>query len=480
MKVRKPHTKKYDAVIIGSGSNGIAAAIHLQQQGLNTVIYEKSSIPGGATKTAEITLPGFKHDIGSTVLPMAYSSPFFQELPLEKYGLKWIYPEIPFSQTLENGKAVACYKSIEKTATQLGTDKDRYSDFMKPLVENWDDIGEDVLGPLGIPSHPIKFLKFGLKAFPSAKFLANSLFKEDDAKALFYGAAAHSTLPLTNLFSSSFGVVLGLMAHLNGWPFPKQGAGKLIEVLLDYYKDIGGELVLNAPIKEVSELPETKIQIYDLTPKQLVQIENLDLSSSYRKRLENYKYGAGVFKIDWALDGAIPFTSDKCRRSGTIHIGFSPEEMEKSEQLTAEGKISEQPYVLLVQPSVFDKTRAPEGKHTAWAYCHVPNGSEEDCTRIIENQIEKAAPGFKNLILAKSTMNTKELEVFNPNLVGGDINGGRQDITQLFTRPVAKISPYKTSNDQVYLCSSSTPPGGGVHGMGGYNAAKQVIKDHFS
>jgi len=480
MEVKKPHSKKYDAVIIGSGSNGIAAAIHLQQQGLNTVIYEKSSIPGGATKTAEITLPGFKHDIGSTVLPMAYSSPFFQQLPLEKYGLEWIDPEIPFSQTLENGKAVACYRSIEKTAAQLGKDKARYINFMKPLVENWDDIGEDVLGPLGIPSHPIKFLKFGLKAFPSAKFLANSLFKEEDAKALFYGAAAHSTLPLTNLFSSSFGIVLGLMAHLNGWPFPKQGAGKLIEVLLDYYKDIGGELVLNAPIKEVSELPETKIQIYDLTPKQLLQIQDLDLSSSYRKRLEKYKYGAGVFKIDWALDGPIPFTSDKCRRSGTIHIGFSPEEMEKSEQLTAEGKISEQPYVLLVQPSVFDKTRAPEGNHTAWAYCHVPNGSEEDCTRIIENQIEKAAPGFKNLILAKSTMDTKELEVFNPNLVGGDINGGRQDITQLFTRPVAKISPYKTSNDNVYLCSSSTPPGGGVHGMGGYNAAKQVIKDHFS
>ena len=479
MEDSKPHLKKYDAVITGSGSNGIAAAIHLQQQGLSTVIYEKSSFPGGATKTAEITLPGFKHDIGSTVLPMAYSSPLFQQLPLEKYGLEWIYPEIPFSQTLENGKAVACYKGIEKTAAQLGTDKDRYSDFMKPLVENWDDIGEDVLGPLGIPSHPIKFLKFGLKAFPSAKFLANSLFKEDDAKALFYGAAAHSTLPLTNLFSSSFGIVLGLMAHLNGWPFPKQGAGKLIEALLDYYKDIGGEMFLNAPIKKVSELPETKIQIYDLTPKQLLQMQDLDLSSSYRKRLENYKYGAGVFKIDWALDGPIPFTSDKCRRSGTIHIGFSPEEIEKSEQLTAEGKISQQPYVLLVQPSVFDKTRAPEGKHTAWAYCHVPNGSEEDCTRIIENQIEKAAPGFKNLILAKSTMNTKELEVFNPNLVGGDINGGRQDITQLFTRPVAKISPYKTSNDQVYLCSSSTPPGGGVHGMGGYNAAKQVIKDHF-
>jgi len=480
MEDSKPHLKKYDAAIIGSGPNGIATAIYLQKKGLSTIIYEKSSVPGGAVKTAEITLPSFKHDTGATVLPMAYSSPFFQQLPLEKYGLEWIYPEIPFSQTLENGRALACYKSIEKTAAQLGRDKESYIHFMKPLVENWNDIREDVLGPLGIPSHPIKFLKFGLKAFPSAKFLTNTLFKEKEAKALFYGAAAHSTLPLTNLFSSSFGIVLGLMAHLNGWPFPKHGAGALIKALLDYYKDLGGELVLNTPINKVPELPKNKVQIYDLTPRQILQIEDLDLSSDYRKRLGNYKYGAGVFKIDWALDGPIPFINDKCRRSGTVHIGFSPEEIEKSEQLTAEGKISEQPYVLLVQSSVFDKTRAPEEKHTAWAYCHVPNASEEDCTRIIENQIEKAAPGFKNLILAKSTMNTKELEVFNPNLVGGDINGGRQDITQLFTRPVAKISPYKTSNDHVYLCSSSTPPGGGVHGMGGYNAAKQVIKDHFS
>jgi len=479
MTISKTASKKYDAVIVGSGSNGIAAAIYLQQQGLRTIIFEKSTLPGGATKTAEVTLPGFKHDLGSAVLPLAYSSPFFRELPLDKYGLEWIYPDIPFSQTLENGRAVACYKDLDDTAAQLGRDAKSYINLIKPLVEKWDDIGEDVLGPLGLPAAPIPFVQFGLKSIPSAKFLANLLFKEQETKSLFYGAAAHSTLPLTNLFSSSFGLVLSLMAHLNGWPFPKHGAGALVEALLSYYRDLGGEIILNSEITKVSELPESKVQIYDLTPRQLLKIEDLELSSGYRKRLENYKYGAGVFKIDWALDGPIPFISDKCRRSGTIHIGFSPKEMEDSEQLTAEGKIPEHPYVLLVQPSVFDKTRAPGNKHTAWAYCHVPNGSEEDCTKIIEDQIEKAAPGFKDLILDKSTMNTRELEIFDPNLVGGDINGGRQDITQLFTRPVAKISPYKTSNDKVYLCSSSTPPGGGVHGMGGYNAARQVIKDHF-
>ena len=472
--------KSYDAVIIGSGPNGIAAAIYLQQQGLRTIIYEKATVPGGAVKTAEITLPKFKHDLGAAVFPMAYSSPFFQKLPLEKYGLEWVYPEIPFSQIRGRAGAIACYRSIEETAEQLGKDKKAYIRFMKPLVENWPAIAEDVLGPPRIPSHPLKFLKFGVKAFPSAKFLANRLFKEEGTKTLFYGAAAHANLPLTNLFSSSFGIVLSLKAHLNGWPFPKYGAATFIDALLKYYKDLGGVLVLNTPIEKIADLPKSKVQLYDLTPRQLLRIKGLELSMSYRKRLGNYKYGAGIFKIDWALDGPIPFINDKCKRSGTIHIGFSAEEIEKSEQFVAEGKISKQPYVILVQPGVFDKTRTPVGKQTAWAYCHVPNGSEQDCTGIIEDQIEKAAPGFKKIILYRSTMNTSDLEAFNPNLVGGDINGGRQDITQLFTRPVAKIPPYKTSNAKVYLCSSSTPPGGGVHGMGGYNTAKQVIKDHFS
>ncbi|WBL27243.1 phytoene desaturase family protein [Zunongwangia sp. HGR-M22] len=469
----------YDAVIIGSGPNGIAAAIYLQQKGLKTQLIEAKPQPGGATKTGELTLPGFQHDIGAAVLPMAYSSPFFEQLPLEKYGLKWIFPDIPFVQTLENGDAVACYKEVEKTAKGLEEDEVVYTKLMGTLVSDWPKIANDILGPLGIPSHPLKFINFGRYALLPAKTLANHYFKNSKSKSLFYGAAAHSTLPLTNLASASFGLVLTIMAHQNGWPFPEKGVSSLINALLAYYKDLGGELILNKTITSSKQLPSSKIQLFDLTPKQLLDIEGLNFSKTYRKRLSNYKYGSGVFKIDWALDEPIPFLNEKCRRAGTIHVGFSPEEIEISEHVISEGKIAEHPYVLLVQPTVFDSTRTPENNHTAWAYCHVPNGSKKDCTELIEQQIEKAAPGFKKTILKRSVMNTEQLELFNPNLVGGDINGGRQDITQLFTRPVVKISPYKTSNDSVYICSSSTPPGGGVHGMGGVNAAKQALKDHF-
>ena len=471
--------EKYDAVIVGSGANGISAAIYLQQKGLKTLILEKNSEPGGATRSGQLTLPGFVHDIGSAVLPMSYSSPFFKTLPLEKYGLEWIFPEIAFAQTLEDAEAVGCYQDISKTAATLGKDKEAYEDLMNPLVSNWAKIDEDILSPFGIPSHPLQFLKFGIKAILPAKTLVNHYFNEDKAKSLFYGAAAHSTLPLTNLASSSFGLVLSIMAHINGWPFPKYGASAIIKSLLAYYKDLGGTLYCKYAVKDAKDIPSSKIQLMDLTPRQLLKIEGLNLSNTYRKRLSKFSYGSGVFKIDWALNDPIPFNSDICRRAGTVHIGYGCEEIEHSEALSAKGEIAKKPYILLVQPSIFDSSRAPEGKHTAWAYCHVPNGSTFDCTKIIEDQIEKAAPGFKKSILKRATMNTRELEIFNPNLVGGDINGGKQDITQLFTRPVAKISPYKTSNDNIYLCSSSTPPGGGVHGMAGFNAAKQAFKDHF-
>lgn len=470
---------KYDAVIIGSGANGIAAAIRLQQLGLKTLILEKNSEPGGATRSGQLTLPGYTHDIGSAILPMSYSSPFFKTLPLEKYGLKWIFPEVPFAQTLNNGEAVACYQDISKTAKNLGKDREAYQQFMRPLVENWPKIDSDILSPLSFPSHPIHFLKFGIKAILPAKTLVNYYFKQEKAKSLLYGAAAHSTLPLTNLASSSFGLVLSIMAHTNGWPFPQNGASAIIKALLAYYEDLGGQLIYNYNVTKAQDLPESKIQLFDVTPKQLLSIDGLELSDSYRKRLSHFKYGSGVFKIDWALDQPIPFLNPICRKAGTVHIGFGCEEMELSEKLSASGEISKAPFVLLVQPTVYDKTRAPNGCHTAWAYCHVPNGSTTDCTDIIEEQIERAAPGFKKIIKKRSKMNTAKLELFNPNLVGGDINGGKQDITQLFTRPIAKISPYKTSNDFIYLCSSSTPPGGGVHGMAGYNAAQQVIKDHY-
>ncbi|MUP44317.1 NAD(P)/FAD-dependent oxidoreductase [Gramella sp. BOM4] len=469
-------SKKYDAIIVGSGSNGLAAAAFLQQKGLKTAVFEQASIPGGATKTEEITLPGFKHDIGSAIHPLTYSSPFFKTLPLDKHGLTWIFPDIPFSHPFKDGSAYACFKDFKQTAAQLGIDEAAYIKLYGNFLEGWSSFEEDLLGPLSWPENPKKLLQFGMKAFPPAKWLVNHYFKDEKSRLLFYGAAAHSTLPMTSFASASFGLVLNILAHRHGWPFPKGGASKIISSLVSYYKSEGGELKLNQEVKNLDKLPTAKAYIFDLTPSQLLKIRNTDFSALYRKRLQNYNYGAGVFKIDWALDRPIPFTNELCRKSGTVHLGFSQEEIERSESDIHSNKINKHPYVLVAQHSIFDSTRAPENKHTAWAYCHVPNGSTADMTQVIENQLERAAPGFKDTILAKTTHNTVQLENFNPNLVGGDINGGKQDISQLFTRPVAKLNPYSTSNPNIFICSASTPPGGGVHGMSGYHAAKSAYE----
>ncbi len=470
----------YDAVIIGSGSNGLSAAIRLQQQGLKTIIFEHSKSPGGSTKTEELTLPGFKHDVGSSILPLGLASPYLSTLPLKNFGLKWIFPEIPFSQPFEDGSALACYKDIHQTADQLNQDKDAYLELFQPLVENWHQLDADLLGPLGWPQHPLEFVKFGLKALPSASMIANHYFKNDRSKAFFYGSAAHSTLPLKSLASSSFGLVLTTLAHKFGWPFPQGGADNFIKALVAYYKSLGGKIEFNQTVTDLNALPKAAAYLFDITPKQLLNIKGLDLSWLYRNRLKSFKYGAGVFKMDWALKEPIPFLNEKCRKSGTVHLGFTSQEMENSELKIHKAQMTDTPYVLIAQHSLFDDTRAPVGNHTAWAYCHVPHGNIHNYTELIENQIERAAPGFKDCILKRATMNTEQLHDFNPNIIGGDINGGKQDITQLFTRPVTKISPYKTSNSKIYLCSSSTPPGGGVHGMCGFHAAEQVIKDHFA
>ncbi|WP_031428316.1 phytoene desaturase family protein [Flavimarina sp. Hel_I_48] len=472
--------KDYDAVIIGSGSNGLSAAIRLQQKGLKTLILEHSSTLGGSTKTEERTLPGFKHDVGSSILPLGLASPYLSTLPLEKYGLQWIFPEIPFSHPFEDGSAIACYKDIYQTADQLDQDKDGYLRLFKPLVKEWDHLDQDLLGPLGWPQKPLEFVKFGLKALPSAAMIADHYFNNNRTKAFFYGAAAHSTLPLHSLISSSFGLVLTTLAHNYGWPFPKGGAGNFIQALVGYYESLGGQIERNSTVTDYAKLPTSKAYLFDITPKQLLNIKGLDLSWLYKKRLKGFKYGAGVFKMDWALKEPIPFLNEKCRKSGTVHLGFSKQEMENSEKGIHKGNMTDTPYVLVAQHSLFDDTRAPEGMHTAWAYCHVPSGSTHDYTELIERQIERAAPGFRDIILKRSIMNTEQLQTFNPNIIAGDINGGKQDITQLFTRPIAKISPYKTADPKVYLCSSSTPPGGGVHGMCGFHAAEQAIKDHFS
>lgn len=469
----------YDAIIVGSGPNGIAAAIHLQQKGLKTAIFEQAADFGGSTRTKELTLPGFKHDVGAAILPMGIASPFFRTLDLQKYGLEWIYPEIPYAHPFDDGTALACYQDIERTIEQLGTDSKSYKNLFQPIVDQWDNIENSLLGPLTFPKHPISLGKFGLKALPSATQLADYFFENEKSKAFFYGSAAHSTLPLTNIASASFGLVLTAVAHKFGWPFPKGGTINFTKALVQHYESLGGEIFLNQKVEDVRSLPQAKAFLFDLTPKQLLKVKGTKFSSFYRLRMDHFNYGAGVFKMDWALSEPIPFKNEKCKKAGTVHLGFTTEEIINSEKNIHHKNITETPYVLVAQHTNFDPSRAPQGKHTAWAYCHIPNGSTEDFSEIIENQIERAAPGFKDAILATSKMNPLELQSFNPNIVGGDINGGRQDITQLFTRPIAKVSPYATPDERVYICSSSTPPGGGVHGMCGFHAAEKALKDHF-
>ncbi|MGB5943034.1 MAG: NAD(P)/FAD-dependent oxidoreductase [Leeuwenhoekiella sp.] len=471
--------KSYDAIIIGSGINGLSAAIYLQQQGLNTIIFESADTPGGSTKTEELTLPGFLHDTGSAIHPMAYASPFLKTLPLKEHGLEWIFPEIPYAHPFLDGTAIAAYADLDKTAAQLGIDAKSYRKIFDKIIDHWESLAPDLLGPLSFPKKPLRLAQFGLKALQAAKTLVNNYFTDEKTKAFFYGAAAHSTLPLDAVASSSFGLVLAAMAHKYNWPFPKGGAYKITEALVSYYQSLGGELVLNSPVSDLQSVPKGKCYLFDLTPKQLLKIQNTNLSDSYRKRLMTFKYGAGIFKMDWALSKPIPWRNEKCRKAGTVHLGFTTVEMERSEALAHMGSTVVHPYVLVAQHTLFDPSRAPARKHTAWAYCHVPNGNTEDLSEVIENEIERAAPGFTNTILARASKNTVQMEQFNPNIIGGDINGGKQDITQLFTRPVAKISPYTTSNPHIYLCSSSTPPGGGVHGMCGYHAAKKAFRDHF-
>lgn len=470
----------FDAIIIGSGPNGLAAAIRLQQQGLATMVVEKAGKPGGATRTEELTLPGFKHDVGSSIHPLAIDSPFFKGLHLENHGLEWIYPEIAFAHPFSDGDAYACYKDVGLTGAQFGKDADNYVQFFDWLAREWPQLAPDILSPLSLPKHPFKLLRFGVRAIQSAHYFARRNFKEEKTRTFFYGAAAHSTLPLTSIISASFGHVLIALAHYNGWPYPKHGAYKINEALISYYESVGGKVRLNHHVEHLHDLPSAKAYVFDVTPKQLLQIGGTNFSSSYRKALQKYRYGAGVFKIDWALSEPIPWINEKCRKAGTIHLGYSAEEIELSESVIYNNKMSGAPYVLMAQHSLFDKTRAPENKHTAWAYCHVPYGSEIDATEFIELQVEKAAPGFRDCILSRATRTTSQMEAFDPNLIGGDINGGMQDVRQMFTRPTVSFRPYSTSDERVFICSSSTPPGGGVHGMCGYNAANEVIRKLFS
>jgi phytoene dehydrogenase-like protein len=469
---------EYDAIVVGSGPNGLAAAITLREAGLSVLIMEGKNEPGGGMRSKELTLPGFIHDVCSAIHPMATLSPFFKNIPLKDFGLEMINPTLAAAHPFDDGTASVLYHSLAKTAEGLGTDRDAYLRIMGPTVETLPKLLPDLLGPFPFPRHPFALSRFGLKAITSASWLGG-MFQTKQGRGLWGGMAAHAMQPLTNLTTSAIGIMLMAAAHVGNWPIPKGGSQSIANALVSYFLSIGGKMETGFYVKTLDELPPAKALLLDVTPKQLLEMASEKLSSSYIRRLQKYRYGMGVFKVDWALSEPIPFTNLDCRKAGTVHLGNTLEEIEYSEKITSEGKLSNKPFVLLAQPSLFDETRAPKGKHTAWAYCHVPNGSQEDQTEAIENQIERFAPGFKDIILKRHTMDTLQMEAYNPNYVGGDINGGIQDIRQLYTRPLLSLSPYRTSHKGLYICSSSTPPGGGVHGMCGYHAAQRALKDIF-
>ncbi|MCC5921787.1 MAG: NAD(P)/FAD-dependent oxidoreductase [Cyclobacteriaceae bacterium] len=470
---------KYDAVIIGSGPNGLAAAIRLQQEGLKTLLLEGKDTVGGGMRTQELTLAGFKHDICSAIHPLAYQSPFLKQLPLADFGLEWVFPTVAAAHPLDKEAAALLYPDIDQTAAGLGRDEEAYRRLMQPLAERFESILPDFLGPLRMPKHKVDFLKFSTKALLPANWFQSMYFKEERSRALFAGLAAHAILPLHQPATAAIGLVLGLLAHPHNWPFPKGGSQSLANALAAYYQSLGGEIILNQMIHDKKELPEAKAYLFDTNPNTLLQIMGDALPSLYRKRLQNFRYGMGVFKVDYAIAGEIPWADPQVAGAGTVHLGGKFNAIAKAEAEIWKGIHPKDPYVLLAQQSNFDRTRAPEGKNTVWAYCHVPQGSTKDMNAVIDQQIERFAPGFCERILARHSMNTEAMEVYNPNYFRGDINGGAQDILQVFTRPIISLNPYRTPTKGVYLCSSSTPPGGGVHGMGGFHAAESVLRDLF-
>lgn len=466
----------YDAVIIGAGPNGLAAAIALAQAGRSVALFESKQTVGGGMRSAELTLPGFIHDLCSAIHPLGVGSPFFQSLPLDKHGLKWIQPSDPLAHPFDDGSAAVLNRSIELTGETLGVDAEAYQRFMTPLVNDWDKLADELLAPLGFPRHPLAMARFGIHAVRSSCGLTKSLFKGERARSFFAGLSAHSIMPLDQSLTAAFGLILSILGHVYGWPIPQGGSQKIADALAAYLLTLGGEIYTGVNIDSVNALPSSRAILCDLAPRQLLQIAGDRFPVGYRRKLENYRYGPGVYKIDWALSNPIPWKAKECARAGTVHLGGTEEEITASEKAVWEDKHSRNPYVIITQQSLFDRTRAPEGKHTAWGYCHVPNGSTVDMTEIIEAQVERFAPGFRDCILARRAVSTVELERYNPNYVGGNITGGIWDFSRFF-HMMGAFKPYSTPVKGLYLCSAYTPPGGGVHGMCGYHAAQAALKD---
>src|SRR5512132_313290 len=471
----------YDAVIVGSGPNGLAAAITMARAGCSVLVYEANATIGGGTRSAELTLPGFLHDVCSAVHPLAAGSPFFKTLPLERLGLEWIEPEIPLAHPLDNGSAACLYRDIDVTAERLFDDSGAYRRLMKPLARNWENLSIEFLQPmLHVPRHPFVLARFGVPALCPATLLAKFIFKGEPARALFAGIAAHSFLPLEAPVSSAFALVLGLAGHAVGWPIPRGGSQRIANALAAYLRDLGGKIEVNHRIENLRDLPKSRAILLDVSVWEFLRIASREMPSGYRRRLESFRHAPGIFKIDYALSGPIPWKAEACRRAGTIHLGGSINEIAATERDVSRGKVPERPFVLVAQQSLFDETRAPRGQHTLWVYCHVPFDCVLDVSNQIESQIERFAPGFRDCVLTCHKMGPAALERSNPNLTGGDINGGAANLTQLIARPVLGPTPYRTPLPGVFLCSASTPPGGGVHGMCGYHAARTALREVFA
>ena len=471
---------EYDAVVVGSGPNGLAAAITLAQAGCSVLVLEANATIGGGARSAELTLPGFVHDVCSAVHPLAAGSPFFKTLPLERFGLTWIQPEIPLAHPFDNGTAACLYRDVDETAGRLNADAKNYRRLMQPLVRNWEKLAIEFLQPmLHFPRHPLALARFGIPALFPATFLAKTAFRDESARALFGGIAAHSFLPLESVISSAFGFVLGIAGHAVGWPIPRGGSQTITNALANYLRDLGGKIDINHRVESLDDLPKARAVLLDISAWQFVRIAGKRLPKVYCHRLEKFRHAPGIFKVDYALSSPIPWKVEACKHAGTIHLGGTIDEIAMAERDVSRGRIPERPFVLVAQQSLFDDTRAPRGQHTLWAYCHVPFDCKIDMSERVESQIERFAPGFRDCILARHAMSAVDLEKSNANLIGGDINGGAANLTQLIARPILSPTPYRTPLRGVYLCSASTPPGGGVHGMCGYHAARAALREVF-
>jgi len=469
-------TKSYDAVVVGAGPNGLAAAVVLARTGVKTLLVEANETIGGGARTAELTLPGFRHDYCSAIHPMSVVSPFLTTLPLDQFGLEWAWSPSAIAHPLDDGTAARLEQSVDATAAHLGADGDSYRRLMAPLARDAAALFDEILRPVRvIPHHPLVMARFGLHALRSAMSLAKR-FHTERARALFGGCAAHSFLPLDAAGSASFGLVLAIAGHATGWPAAKGGSFAITRALAAYFESLGGEIRIGLTVRSLRDVPQSRVVIFDLTPRQLARIAGDDLPKSYTKKLLRFRYGPGVFKVDLALDGPIPWRADDCRLAATVHIGGTIEELNHHETEIWRGRTTQRPFVLVAQQSLFDATRAPAGKHTGWAYCHVPHGSTEDMTEAIESQIERFAPGFRKLILGRHTMNSAQYEAHDANIVGGDIAGGANTLMQVLMRPFPSRDPYATPNPRIFIGSSSTPPGGGVHGMCGFWAAQSALR----